>query len=105
MSSLGGIPDYSFNKDILSINIIDFIFLLKTHFTEEEMKKLCTGLVQMVKLSEKDEVYKKFINDINRKEPKEILQIFLKDLGAKVLGKSGDAALDFIFDFIETKNS
>lgn len=101
LSKIGGLPDYSFNRDILSLEIIDFIFLLKSQFSEEEMKNLCIGLIQKSKISEKDDSYTNFIKEINKKQPREIFEIFLKDLGKKVIGKSSDIILNYIFDFIK----
>jgi len=102
IASLGGIPDYSFNREILVLEIKDFLKLVHV-FKDEEMAELIkANILKKSGLEENDPRLAEFFKDLNKIPVEDRLKKIALGLGEKFLGQAGDEIVGAVLDYIKT---
>ena len=103
IAAVGGIPDASFNREVLVLEIYDFLKLVNLADDERIARILQDNLLAKARLTI-DSDAKRFLDELNRVPVGERLKRLALGVLDKVLGKTGDELIALVFDLLKPKS-
>ncbi len=98
--AVGGIPDYSFNKDILSLEIIDFLKMAHYNNTEEIARVIAFNILSKAKSRENNPEITAFLKELEQVPVGERLKKIARGAAEKFIGKAGDEIIGAVLDLV-----
>lgn len=99
-------PDYSFNKDLLKIDLFHLgILFFNNEYNNKGNNELMENLKEIINKNKKNfKSNNEIINLVNKKDLKDILISLSKSFANKILGKAGEDIVELIYNNILNKN-
>jgi hypothetical protein len=95
--SLGGIPDYSFNRDLLAVDVYDFLRLVGTQSDDQIREVIVHNLLAKAVVDSKSLEYQAFSTELARLPVADQLRRLAQGFGEQVLGKAADQIVAQLF--------
>jgi hypothetical protein len=96
--SVGGMADSSFNREILVLEIYDFLRLVDFSEPERIRALIRKNILQKAVLAEKDPEMAAFLSELDKKPVEETLKGLACGLASKLIGKAGDEIVGAVLD-------
>lgn len=105
VAAVGGIPDYSFNHEVLVLEISDFLKIL--NFTDNRTleETITHNILKKAQLGAEDPQVTAFFAELNKVPLEERLKRIALGAAEKLIGKAGDEILGAVFDLVRTQRS
>jgi hypothetical protein len=102
IAATGGIPDSSFNREVLTLEIYDFLKLLD--FTDDEMARVIhDNILTKTKIADRDPAAKAFFDELNKVPISERLKRIALGAAERLGGKASEELMTALFDLAKGK--
>ncbi len=105
VAATGGIPDTSFNREVVVLEIYDFLKLLDFTDSDEIARVIHDNLLAKAKLTDRDPAIKEFFGELNKVPIGERLKRIALGAAEKLVGKAGEELIAAVFDTVRAKRA
>jgi hypothetical protein len=100
MYDSGGAVEFGQNREILIFDLYDFLTLIKLNQDETIKSVIKNIIIEKTKTAGNDKEYGKFIKELNRKPPREQLELVVKASARALLGITGETIMNALFQLL-----
>jgi len=99
--SVGGLVDYSFNHDILVLEILDFLRIVHYNDDTQVAETITSNILAKSRQKPGDPELQAFLNDLNRIPLQERLKKIAMGVAEKFIGQTGDEIIGAVIDLVK----
>jgi hypothetical protein len=104
IAATGGIPDTSFNREMLVLEIHDFLRLLD--LTDDEIARVIhDNILAKAHLTDRDPAARAFFDELNKVPLGERLKRIAQGAAEKLIGKGGEELIGAVIDLVRVKKT